>query len=141
MIVFVDFDGVLRRESSPKNQLDADCVQRLERAVLIQPEARVVIASTWRLIYPLEALRKLFSEPFAARIEGVTPDIFDAEEFQRHCEIRAYLSHKELSNAHWIAVDDDREQYMAGAPVIHVDPSCGFDEKCARQLLVWLAAN
>jgi hypothetical protein len=47
--VFVDFDGVLRRDGSPRERLDADCVERFADCVLAHDAARVVIASTWRL--------------------------------------------------------------------------------------------
>ena len=33
MKIFLDFDGVLRRESSPKSRLDEDCVRNFEQAL------------------------------------------------------------------------------------------------------------
>lgn len=139
MRIFLDFDGVLRRESSPKDRLDADCVRHFEQAVLARAEARVVIASTWRLVHRLEALRKLFSPDFSARIEGVTPDLPDAEDYARHAEVRAYLAKRNLHGIRWIAVDDDPEQYRPDAPLIRVDPARGFDAGCAQALGAWLA--
>ena len=137
--IFLDFDGVLRRESSPKSQLDPDCIQHFESAVLSHQEARVVIASTWRLVHRIEDLRRLFSAGFATRIEGVTPDLPDADEYVRQAEIRAYLSRKALHSARWIAVDDGSEQFRSGAPLIRVDPALGFDNSCAQKLRAWMA--
>lgn len=136
--IFLDFDGVLRRESSPRSRLDPDCVQAFERVVLAHPGAAVVIASTWRLVHRLDALRRLFSPSFASRIEGVTPDVPDAEEYARHAEVMAYLNRHKLHGVRWIAVDDDPEGYRPGANLIHVDPALGFDETCAGRLQAWL---
>jgi hypothetical protein len=137
--IFLDFDGVLRRDSSPKSRLDADCIQHLESAVLSHQDARVVIASTWRLVHRIDDLRRLFSAEFATRIEGVTPDLPDAEEYVRQAEIRAYLSREGLHGIRWIAIDDDPEQFRSDAPLIKVDPALGFDNHCAQKLLAWLA--
>jgi hypothetical protein len=141
MRVFLDFDGVLRRESSPKSRLDADCVQCFQSAILSHAEAKVVIASTWRLVHRLDVLRKLFSPDFAARIEGITPDLAEAEEYVRHAEVRAYLSRNGLHGMRWIAIDDDPEQYRPDAPLIRVDPALGFDQACSKRLQDWLSTR
>src|SRR5690348_9094214 len=138
MRVFLDFDGVLRRTTSPKSRLDADCIQCFESAVLTHADARVVIASTWRLVQKLDALRGLFSPALAARIEGVTPDLADVEEFVRHAEVNAYINRNKLHGIRWIAVDDDPDGYRPGTPMIQVDPMRGFDAACAQQLKDWL---
>ena len=139
MKIFLDFDGVLRRESSSKSRLDEDCVRNFEQAVLAHPRARVVIASTWRLVHRLEALRRLFPAGLAARIEGVTPDMPDVEEFVRHAEVIGYLNRNKLQGVRWIAVDDDHEAYRPNAPLLRVDPALGFNEDCGQRLRAWLA--
>jgi hypothetical protein len=136
--IFLDFDGVLRRESSPKSRLDADCIESFEDAVQSQAEARIVIASTWRLVHGLDALRSYFSEEVRGRVEGITPDIPDVENYVRHAEVLAYLNRRGLQNTRWIAVDDDAEQFKPGAPLIHVDPSLGFNKECGQRLSAWL---
>lgn len=139
--VFVDFDGVLRCNSSPRSQLEAHCVRAFEEAVLSHPEARVVIASTWRLVHRIEALKRLFSAAFAERIEGITPDLPEAEDYVRHAEVRAYLARGGLHGVRWIAVDDDAEQYRPDAPLIRVNPEVGFDEHCKQALRNWLGSS
>lgn len=141
MRIFVDFDGVLRRDSSPRERLDADCVARFSAAVLSRPDSRVVIASTWRLVHRLEALRRLFPADLAARIEGATPDLPEAEDYPRHDEVRAYLARQGLHGVRWIAVDDDASLYRPGAPLVQVDPGTGFDAACAARLQAWLDAD
>lgn len=141
MRIFLDFDGVLRRESSPKSRLDRDCVQRFEEVILQSADAKVVITSTWRLVHRLDALRRLFSPSFAGRIEGVTPDLPEVEEFARHAEVIAYMNRNKMSKMRWIAVDDDPEAYRPGAPLIRVDPSLGFDDRCAQELRAWIRSR
>lgn len=137
--IFLDFDGVLRRNTSPRSRLDVDCVERFEQSVLAHDDARVVIASTWRLVHRLDALRALFSEPLRARIEGVTPNLPEVEDHARHAEIQAYLQRNRLAGSGWVAVDDDAELYRPGAPLVQPDPESGFDERCARELAARLA--
>ena len=139
MRIFLEFDGVLRRESSPKSRLDADCVRNLESAVLSHSEARVVITSTWRLVQPLHALRCLFSQELRARVEGVTPDFPEVEGYPRHAEVQAYLATHRASDSRWIAIDADADEYQPGAPLILVNAAIGFDETCAQRLRHWLA--
>jgi hypothetical protein len=141
MRVFVDFDGVLRRESSPRSALDADCIEHFAGAVLSHPEAKVVISSTWRLAYSLAALRRLFPPELAERIEGATPEELEAEEHARQVEIQSYLNRNGLHGMRWIAVDDDEEQFREGAPLLVVDPVRGFDAACAARLRQWLAGD
>lgn len=139
MKIFLDFDGVLRRESSPNARLDADCVRTFGSAVLSHPDVRVVITSTWRLVQPLDALRSLFPTELRARIEGATPDFPEVEGYPRHAEIQAYLAVHAARGTRWIAIDDDAEQYQRGAPLILVNAATGFDEPCAQRLRNWLA--
>ena len=141
MRIFLDFDGVLRRETSPRSRLDGDCVREFEQAVLAHADARVVIASTWRLVQNLDALRRHFSPDLAARIEGVTPDLPDVEEYARHAEVNTYINRNKLHGVRWIAVDDDPGGYRPDAPMIRVDPALGFNEDCARRLRAWLASR
>ena len=138
MRIFLDFDGVLRRESSPKSKLDADCVRNFELAVLAHSDARVVITSAWRLVQPLDALRGLFSPEFGVRVEGVTPDFPEVEGHPRHAEVQAYLATR-ARGARWIAIDDEADEYQPGAPLILVNAAIGFDETCAQRLRHWLA--
>ena len=54
--MFVDFDGVLRRDGSPRERLDADCVERFADCVLAHDAARVVIASVETYLKYAEAI-------------------------------------------------------------------------------------
>jgi hypothetical protein len=140
--VFLDFDGVLRRSTSPHSRLDSDCVALLEECVLRHPDVRVVIASTWRHAFSLKQLKALFSPAFADRIAGITPDLStETDEHLRYAEIREYLSEAGVAGAAWVAVDDDPEQFRPGAPLIVVDSSKGFDASAARELQKRISAS
>lgn len=139
MRIFLDFDGVLRRLSSPPSRFDDDCVGHFTLAVLSHARAQVIISSTWRLAAPLDAMRRLFPAQLRPRIEGVTPELEIMQKYGRHAEVRRYLAQRGLDDAAWIAVDDDPENFPPGAPLLQVDPATGFDHACARRLRAWLA--
>jgi len=139
--VFVDFDGVLRRDGSPRERLDADCVERFADCVLAHDAARVVIASTWRLVFTLDAMRAMFPARLVPRIEGATPQLRTANVNRiRADEVAAYLHSVGAGVSRWIAVDDKPALYGPEAPVLDVDPSLGFDVRCAARLKTWLEA-
>lgn len=138
MRVFVDFDGVLRCDAAPPQQLEARCVAHFAQAVLGHPDAKVVIVSAWRLAHPLQALRALFPAALAERIEGVTPELPVGKAYLRRAEVLAYLQNDGRFGSAWIAVDDKPVLYGPDANVIAVDPAVGFDARCASELRQWL---
>ena len=134
-IVFLDFDGVLRRVTSNPSSFDQDCLEHFESALRQCPVSKVVISSTWRLAMPLKELRSRFSPDVAARIIGVTPENLDEEIYERHAEIKEFLSEKKLSVLPWLAIDDDPSHFPPGSPVLFTDPQKGFDAECAVRLV------
>ena len=139
MRIFLDFDGVLRSDSSPTSRLDADCVEHFPNAVLSASTARIVITSTWRLVHRLDALRALFPGAVAQRIEGATADLPEVEEYVRYAEILAYLARRNLHGTPWLAVDDNADEFRPGARLLMVDPATGFDAACSDRLQRWLS--
>lgn len=133
-LVFIDFDGVLRRESAPRYRLEKELVSNFEKAVLSSPETGIVITSSWREVSSLEKLKGLFSEEIAERIVGTTPRARELEDFYRYREILAFLQRNGMENSRWIAVDDDPMHFPAGAPVLIVDPARGLDDASSREL-------
>ena len=133
-IIFLDFDGVLRRKGSPLYQLETDLVNNLEEILRSAPDVKIVITSSWRQAYGLNEMRRLFSEDIAARIEGVTPSSLDMQGFYRYREVLAYLKRFHAPEAPWVAIDDDPEHYPSHAPVLIVDPSRGLDAEIAAEL-------
>ena len=138
MLIFLDFDGVLRRHSSSPKGFDADCLDRFESAVRKCPAAQIVISSSWRLVTRVAMLRTYFSADVGFRILGVTPQAFDDLPHARYREIRAYLKRRIEGETPWIAIDDFAEHFPAGAPLLLVDGDQGFDAQCADKLKSFL---
>lgn len=134
-LVFLDFDGVLRRTTSDPSQFDRDCLEHFETAIRQCPVSKIVITSTWRLAMSVKELRSRFSPDVAARIVGVTPENFDEEAYGRHAEIKMFMGERKVAALPWVAIDDDPSHFPAGAPVLLTDPNRGFDAGCAAKLV------
>jgi hypothetical protein len=140
MLVFLDFDGVLRRLSSSPKAFDADCVDHFESAIRKHAAAFIVISSSWRVVIPLPELRSYFSSDVGARILGVTPQAVDDRPHVRYREIRAYLKLRSEVNTPWIAIDDHGEHFPENAPLLLTDANRGFDTECADKLTAFLGS-
>lgn len=139
-LIFLDFDGVLRRVTSNPSRFDQDCLEYFQSAVRQCPVSKIVITSTWRLAMSLKELRSCFSPDIAARIVGVTPENLEEEEYERHAEVKAFLEGKHLMALPWVAIDDDPSYFPPGSPVLLTDPQKGFDAECAARLVKLLHA-
>src|SRR5205809_682608 len=109
MILFLDFDGVLRRSSAPRYQLENRCREPFEALMREYPDVRIVITSSWREAYSLAQIKGHFSADIAGRILGVTPIAQDRHGCYRHREVLAFLKRGNLESEPWVAVDDDPE--------------------------------
>ena len=135
-LIFLDIDGVLRRIGSPLDVLDADCLGRFEAVVRAHPQVRIVISSSWRLLYRLDDIRARFAPDIGARIIGQTPWLEDRRQASRADEVLAYLaSFAEMPQ--WAALDDQPEVYAdrgLADRVIPLDGEMGFDAVAAARL-------
>lgn len=131
MLIFLDFDGVLRRKSAPFYRFEKPLLAAFEAAVRRLPDARIVVTSSWREVVDLTGLRRLFSADVAERIVGVTPFV----EQGRYGEILAYLKQSGAGGQRWLVVDDDPYGYPSDIPLILVDPAKGFDAEQAERLV------
>lgn len=137
-LVFLDFDGVLRRVTSSPSRFDQDCLEHFESAIRQCTVSKIVISSTWRLAMTLKELRSRFSPDVAARIIGVTPEIQEEETYERHAEILLFLENKKVTAVPWLAIDDDPAHFPKGSPVLLTDPQKGFDAECSARLVKML---
>jgi hypothetical protein len=150
MWIFLDIDGVLVPESkfdkpvSKEDYLkfDPTCLAEFETVLRLFVEARVVITSSWRELFPFEIIRPLFSSDIAPRVVGVTPflepKMVHQFNFLRHQEVLEYLRQNQVTDANWVAVDDIPEHYPPGTSVIATDAYFGFNQDSARQLMEYL---
>lgn len=134
-LIFLDFDGVLRRTTSNPSQFDKDCLENFESAMRQCSVSKIVISSTWRLAISLKELRSRFSPDIAARIVGVTPESLEEEAHPRHAEILAFMQEKKVTALPWLAIDDDPSHFPPGSPILLTDPQNGFDTACAARLV------
>jgi Swiss Army Knife RNA repair-like protein len=135
MLIFLDFDGVLRPKASTPMVFDPDCLARFEAAVRALPRARIVVTSSWRDLFDLSEIRARFSSDLALRVLGVVGHALTSDDFPRHREVLAYLKDHGLEAEPWVAVEDDPAAYPPGAPVVLTDSERGFDESASRRLL------
>lgn len=134
-LIFLDFDGVLRRVTSSPSCFDQDCLENFESAIRQCPVSKIVITSTWRLAMSLKELRSRFSPDVAARIIGITLENFEEETYVRHAEVKAFLETRNLTALPWVAIDDDPSHFPHNSPVLFTDPQNGFDAECATRLV------
>lgn len=111
-VVFLDFDGVLHRNTTGTFRKLPQFCQFLRT----HPDVRVVISSTWRLLHPLEELREFFEADVRHQIIDVTPDLTVMEGFiavrtTRCEEIAAWLkAHPEVR--YWAILDDEEKLFQ-----------------------------
>jgi hypothetical protein len=129
-VIFLDFDGVLNSEGSfyyeyrrrngfkeqnvkgPINETLCNvCASNFQYVLDTYPDAKIVISSTWRALFPLEWLKeKLNSYHIKGnRVIDKTPDLFASMlNSNRGIEINQWLSeHPEVK--HYIVIDDNDE--------------------------------
>jgi hypothetical protein len=135
MLIFLDFDGVLRPRDSTPMVFDRACLARFEMAVRALPRVSIVVTSSWRDLFDLTEIRARFSSDIAPRILGVVGHVLTSDDFPRHREVLAYLKDHGLESEPWVAVEDDPAAYPPGAPVVLTDWERGFDESSSRRLL------
>lgn len=135
LILFLDFDGVLRRVDSPAGMFDAECLACFEDAVRNLPPCEIVISSSWREREAVRELRARFSPDIAARITAAVPFITYPADFPRHREVLAYLENRGIGGDRWIAIEDDPSAYPKECAVVMTDPARGFDAAAARKLI------
>jgi hypothetical protein len=146
MLIFLDIDGVLVPEKKFDKvvnhedllKFDAVCLSEFENILRRYPDVHVVISSSWREVFPFEAVRCLFSPDIAPRVLGFTP-FLDAKivhdfEYLRYQEVLEYLRQKNQLDTLWIAIDDIAEHYPPDIQIVVTDAYIGFDRRAALTL-------
>jgi hypothetical protein len=131
VLIFLDFDGVLRRKDAPLYRFEKLLRLAFEDAVRRIPGGEIVVTSTWREVAGLADLRKLFSRDVAERMVGVTP----IGEGGRYREILTYLRATGAEGRRFVVVDDDPQSFPRGVPLLLVDPAKGFGAEEAEKLV------
>lgn len=147
--LFLDFDGVLHYRSmrigvSEEENAFFRFLPRLEGVLRDYSDVLVVVSSDWRAEYSLDELREFFSEDIRPRVisttnRGRTPERTPGA---RQREIEAYLAAQGLSDARWVALDDNAENFDAEAPLVLCPDEFGESEEALlRERLAGLISS
>jgi hypothetical protein len=152
MWIFLDIDGVLVPEKNFEEfvsqgnplQFAPVCLNEFENVLRRYPQVLVVISSSWREVFPFEAIRPLFSPDIANQVVGFTPfldcKIIHQHQYLRHQEVLEYLRQNKASDAPWVAIDDIAEHYPPDVRIVVTDAYRGFDTDAALALELYLSA-
>jgi len=134
-IIFLDMDGVMNHEgyfriANDKNErdpIDPVCVEYLN-GIIEDTGAKVVISSTWRRWYKVEAMQnQLDHKGFKGEIIGKTPDVYSSHKYNapRGCEIDDWIKKHIYQPAdsdllgftyrRFIIIDDDSDMLLSQA--------------------------
>ena len=110
--LFLDFDGVTHPLHCHESKHFC-WLSGIEDGLRHVPSTEVVVSSTWRIQYPLVALRARFSADVAERVVGMTPHQVSLDAvparflgFPRHAECIAWMRANRQSHDVWLAIDD-----------------------------------
>ncbi|CAL94746.1 HAD domain-containing protein [Azoarcus olearius] len=134
--VFMDFDGV----THPWGEVeDFRCLPLIESVLREFNEARVVIASDWRMLFSQAKLVARFAEDIRPRVAGVTPHILPKHGSELHGlrerEAMLWLAqHDPEPHAQWCALDDAPGNWLTRSRLLLTDFKRGFIEEDAEAL-------
>jgi hypothetical protein len=133
LLVFCDFDGVLRRASAPQYRLEPDLLENFERFVAKLEEehdaVEIVLTTTWCTAFSIAELREHLGPRLHRKVVGTTPTLNLRQDapHPRYLEILAYVRKHGLENVPWIAIDDQSALFPPGLDrLIACDPEHGF---------------
>ena len=137
VFILLDIDGVLNRETDvpapatfselwTSEDIDPAAVQSLNALVKVT-EARIIIASSWRLHHSVPELSSLLGERgLSGEIIGATPKMSGES---RGVEIRTWLMANARSNAAFVVLDDQAPSAGLDPHWVRTDPSLGLLER------------
>lgn len=134
--IFMDFDGV----THPWGEVeDFRCLGHIEAVVREFPEARIVIASDWRMLFSLPKLVARFSEDIRPQIAGATPHLLPKTGAELHGlrerEAMAWLrQHGADPTEAWCAIDDAPGNWLSRSRLVLTDFKRGFTAEDAVAL-------
>lgn len=142
-ILLLDFDRELLPVESPRTILDAGCLDAFKKAMAPFPDLQIVISSTKRQASTISELRKVIHAAVAFRVVRGSTELLQGalERGNRQREIERYCVLHAAKSGEWLAIDDNLLEVDPSAPLLHVNPKCGFDEACVSQHLEGLGRD
>jgi hypothetical protein len=135
--LFIDFDGV----THPWGEVeDFRCLPMIESVVRDYEEARIVIASDWRMLFSLSKLVGRFAEDIRPRVVGATPHVIPKHGAELHGlrerEAMLWLAQHvpDVGAATWCALDDAPGNWTTRSRLLLTDFKRGFTDEDAGAL-------
>ncbi len=145
--IFMDFDGV----THPWGEVeDFRSLPLIEAVVRDFEEARIVIASDWRMLFSLSKLVSRFAADIQPRVAGATPHLIPKRGAELHGlrerEAMLWLGQHEpeVSRTAWCAIDDAPGNWLTRSRLVLTDFKRGFtdeDAQALRRMLETLRGN
>jgi hypothetical protein len=131
MLLFVEFEGVLRRpRREPPDALDGQLIANFEAVLRRFSRVQLILASDWRLRLPHGQIMEWFHRDVRARFATRLA----LEERPRGELVRLHLERLERA-VPWAALDSDASVWPAAEPGLFLcDPQQGLDEEAADRL-------
>jgi hypothetical protein len=126
-VLFLDIDGVLHPDSCDPERQFCFVHNFCETLKLAAPhrDVPIVISSTWRMDFTIDAMRAHFPVAMNHQIVGVTPDLDviweSSEDRNRQSEIEAWMQ-DESPDGDWLAIDDRSSFFRVGCPKLFLVP-------------------
>ena len=138
MLLFLDIDGVLRRQDAPRYHFEKPLLDTFETMVRSIDNVDIVISSDWKDAFSLDSVRARFSADIAVRIIAFTPTIPEPLEYIRYQEIQLYLRENNANNTLWAVIDDNRSHFPDIDNVFYTDPAMGIQKTDAMRIITFL---
>lgn len=137
MLLFLDIDGVLRRQDAPRYCFEKHLLDTFEAMIRSIDGLVIVISSDWKDAFSLDSIRARFSADIAHRIVAFTPTIPDAMEYIRYHEILMYLRENRINDTIWAVIDDNRSHFPDRENVFYTDPALGIQEADVSRVMAF----
>jgi len=135
--IFLDFDGV----THPWGEVeDFRCLPLIEAVLRDYDEARVVIASDWRMLFSLSKLVGRFAADIRPRVIGATPQMLPKHGGELHGlrerEAMSWLAQHgaDVARTAWCALDDAPGNWLTRSRLLLTDFKSGFTGEDAAAL-------
>jgi hypothetical protein len=130
LYIFLGFDGVLRRFTDPKFQLQKDLVENLcDDIKALETDVKIIVSSSWREDLTLPKLKSHVGRTLSSYIVDTTPTAPESyQNYIRERECMAWLRKHSLADGHrYLAIDNQEEQFH-DMPLLIVNPTFGFQK-------------
>lgn len=137
--IFIDFDGVLHRDGGGFGLFE----HSKKMCDFLEPyknDFKIIISSSWRETYDFDVLVEAFSPNIQPNVIGITPTLDEGMALEgRYLEIKKYCLDNNITDEHWIAIDDMPMLFPDNCPnLIITKSSIGLEESTLQNIADFL---